>query len=324
MLYVAGRSKKQPSNVSSESYLFDSDPKWFKYLAKLKEYNYFQGELEGSLLYRELEKMAKEQYFNMLTSSTESDADSHVQEQIDQVLDLPLPEDSVLISNETTDDDSWMNLDEQQLEELLNNRGGMSQGSQTQPEEEVNLANIIDQFKGFVAHESGVDGVEFPDEFSSDEELDSEDEEENSNVEFDPSAFLKILKDTLGIDDIEPTLNQQSSLPKQPAKASDTKTSRPKQVRFSGEETSDLPESDDPKIEDIMEFMDEELSTTKLGKSFLASNITDQENEFKPVDVDFNLVQNLLESFKSQQGLPGPAGNILSSMGLGLPRDEEE
>ncbi|KAJ1966747.1 hypothetical protein H4R35_006910, partial [Dimargaris xerosporica] len=43
-----------------------------------------------------------------------------------------------------------------------------------------------------------------------------------------------------------------------------------------------------------------------------------------PVDVDINLVQNILESFKSQQGLPGPAGNLLATFNIHLPPDRDE
>ena len=45
------------------------------------------------------------------------------------------------------------------------------------------------------------------------------------------------------------------------------------------------------------------------------------EEEFNPVDVDVNLVKSLLDSFSSQQGLPGPASNLLGLMGLQLPED---
>lgn len=47
------------------------------------------------------------------------------------------------------------------------------------------------------------------------------------------------------------------------------------------------------------------------------------EDTTRPVDIKLNLVKNLLESFKSQEGLPGPAGNILGRFGVVLPRDEE-
>lgn len=48
----------------------------------------------------------------------------------------------------------------------------------------------------------------------------------------------------------------------------------------------------------------------------------DMDDDFTPVDVDFNLVQSLLDSFSSQQGLPGPASNLLGLMGKQLPQDD--
>ena len=42
-----------------------------------------------------------------------------------------------------------------------------------------------------------------------------------------------------------------------------------------------------------------------------------------PVDLDLNLVQNLLESYSSQQGLPGPASNIAGLLGLSLPDNSD-
>ncbi|KAJ1567726.1 hypothetical protein HK405_004986 [Cladochytrium tenue] len=42
------------------------------------------------------------------------------------------------------------------------------------------------------------------------------------------------------------------------------------------------------------------------------------------VSEDVNLVRNLLRSFAAQQGLPGPASNILGRLGIVLPREEEE
>ena len=39
----------------------------------------------------------------------------------------------------------------------------------------------------------------------------------------------------------------------------------------------------------------------------------------KPVDVDFNLVKNLLDSYSSQGGMAGPGSNILHSLGIRIP-----
>ncbi|KAK9836917.1 hypothetical protein WJX74_011048 [Apatococcus lobatus] len=48
------------------------------------------------------------------------------------------------------------------------------------------------------------------------------------------------------------------------------------------------------------------------------------QDSLAPVDLDLNLVQNLLESYSSQQGLPGPASNIAGLLGLTLPDDADK
>ncbi|KAL9264964.1 ecdysoneless-like protein [Drosera capensis] len=83
------------------------------------------------------------------------------------------------------------------------------------------------------------------------------------------------------------------------------------------------------------DVLNKELNTTTLKKSFIRANDLsdnkeegtsgamdeDMDEEFTPVDVDVNLVQNILDSFYSQQGLPGPVSNLLGLMGVELPRD---
>jgi hypothetical protein len=77
-----------------------------------------------------------------------------------------------------------------------------------------------------------------------------------------------------------------------------------------------------------MEEMDQEIAGhEKITGSFEKQKTQEQpqdEDEDAPVDVQLNLVKNVLESFKSQQGLPGPVGNILSQFGVVLPGDNEQ
>jgi hypothetical protein len=42
-----------------------------------------------------------------------------------------------------------------------------------------------------------------------------------------------------------------------------------------------------------------------------------------PVNMDLNLVQNLLAAHSAQGGLPGPASNLLASLGIVLPPDAD-
>ena len=46
-------------------------------------------------------------------------------------------------------------------------------------------------------------------------------------------------------------------------------------------------------------------------------------DDLKPLDLDMNLVQNLLQSYTAQQGLAGPAGNLAGLLGLDLPQNTE-
>ena len=72
----------------------------------------------------------------------------------------------------------------------------------------------------------------------------------------------------------------------------------------------------------VMQQMDMELANTTMAKSFdrIEQQQQQQEGEeLKPVDIDFNLVKNLLESYTSQDGGPGPTSNILQSMGIKMP-----
>jgi hypothetical protein len=104
-------------------------------------------------------------------------------------------------------------------------------------------------------------------------------------------------------------------------------------------------------LKDVMEQMDQELSLTCLSKSFEHKrkaplvnpnqlevfDDTDEEDSIRAnasgsvrdsedlceIDVDLNAAKNILESFKSQSGLAGPSSNLLSSMGLHLPKDSD-
>jgi hypothetical protein len=60
-------------------------------------------------------------------------------------------------------------------------------------------------------------------------------------------------------------------------------------------------------VAELMEQMDLELSETKVGRV--------EEGE-----VCYNLAENILESFSSQQGMSGPAETIIRSLGLKLPK----
>ena len=80
------------------------------------------------------------------------------------------------------------------------------------------------------------------------------------------------------------------------------------------------PDSDDEVDEDDVYAaqLEAELATTEMAQSF------DRPENDGPVDVDFNLVKNLLESVEAQDGAgPGAAALLLNELGLELPADDD-
>ncbi|KAK7113122.1 protein ecdysoneless homolog [Littorina saxatilis] len=59
-------------------------------------------------------------------------------------------------------------------------------------------------------------------------------------------------------------------------------------------------------------------------KTSSSVDVEDEDDDFRPVSIDINVVKNTLESLRAQQGLPGPASNILQSMGIALPTEKSE
>ncbi|KAJ2610377.1 hypothetical protein GGH99_001418 [Coemansia sp. RSA 1285] len=85
-------------------------------------------------------------------------------------------------------------------------------------------------------------------------------------------------------------------------------------------------------LEAVMDAMDSELGGSKVGQSFVRSSgskntAEDEEHDaddIVDVDVDLNLVENIVESFRAQEGLPGPAGTMLGHFGIHLPRIDDD
>ena len=77
--------------------------------------------------------------------------------------------------------------------------------------------------------------------------------------------------------------------------------------------------------------MDNELAGSKVMQGFVrkpaasgdANEETDEVGEEGELDIDLNLVSGLMKSYESQLGLTGPAGNILASLGVNLPDNDE-
>lgn len=150
--------------------------------------------------------------------------------------------------------------------------------------------------------------------FSEDDDSDEDDsdyDDEEGDISFDAERFMNILKSALGEPTQEATSSEQQQQQSKQANDAPSTTQSPEQ-----------PDEQEKDLTRMMQEMDLEVgSHEKIGASFARH---DDEDENAPVDVSLNLVKNVLESYKSQQGLPGPAGNILGQFGIVLPADEDD
>jgi hypothetical protein len=128
--------------------------------------------------------------------------------------------------------------------------------------------------------------------------------------------------------DLQPGAGRESTKTKPPPAATLTEISDDEAEIIENEKAA-------TDLQSVYEEMDAELrSHEKINASFhksvrIQTPQEEAENEFEededaPVDIELNLVKNMLESFKSQEGLPGPIGTIMNRMGVVIPRDESD
>jgi hypothetical protein len=63
-------------------------------------------------------------------------------------------------------------------------------------------------------------------------------------------------------------------------------------------------------------------SDEDVGPGDLELSSDDEDDDYN--DVDLGLAKNMLEAFKGQAGMSGPAGNLMKAMGVNMPRDEDD
>ncbi|KAL2356000.1 SGT1 protein-domain-containing protein [Cryomyces antarcticus] len=241
------------------------------------------------------------------------------------------------------DDESWLDIDFADFEnELAGKKGGdasRSAASFGDKAAQQNLRKMVERFESFLNDDAaGAEGVEDLDEMDYDDEEDKEDdnsdastESEDRDVSFDEAEFAKMMREMMGMPPEE--INDAG------AAATGKSLARVEEVNSIDEEVDEGDE-----IRKVMQRMEDELneagalnldSTPRKvaavkGIAPQEKKVTDldsedeSDNEDEDVDIDLSLAKNLLESLKGQAGMAGPAGNMLSAMGLRFPRDEGE
>ncbi|KAF2197061.1 SGT1-domain-containing protein [Delitschia confertaspora ATCC 74209] len=263
----------------------------------------------------------------------------------------PLPTDTEIEEwGKREDDEAWLDINFEDFEKELSGKGnaapegleGRGFGDKAAQE---NLRKMVERFEDFLKDEdAGLEGAQGLDDMDmdndsdiSDGDSDAEDGDHERDIEFDENEFSRLLREMMGM----PSSEKETLT----SKAHDL--ARIKEV----DETDDIEAEEIRKLSERMEaelnehgalnldptprklaaakdpFAAMKASSSK-GKGKEKATEPDTESdvesngEEEELDIDFNLAKNLLESFKGQGGMAGPAGNLMGLMGLQFPRDE--
>ncbi|KAI1820512.1 SGT1-domain-containing protein [Xylaria intraflava] len=247
------------------------------------------------------------------------------------------------------DDETWLDINFEDFEDELQGRRISKAGQKSgfgDAKTQDDLRKIVSRFEEFLNDETaGFEGAELDDmdhdndssdenevggRHGKEEDGDEDSEDEDKAVGFDEGQFDRMMREMMGLppdDDIDLSHAIPSHNPSN------------KMTGGVGEDDEDE-EMEIRKLAAQMEAELKGLGALKLDATSRAKTLglkestdrkdkgkdeaTEEESGEEEVDIDYNLAKNLLDSFKSQGGLAGPAGNLIGMMGMRLPRDEDE
>lgn len=284
ILYQEGKRKgdlQAPDQIRLHEYNFAGDKEWKLFKHNLSKFDYFCNEKKGSQLYKTLEEKAKKEFlqFKQMKKASE-DQLVPPSRLIEELLNEPLSQE-YNGKIRADDDESWLDITEDQFNEILVQRAT----SNIDKGDKDSTKSVFDRMNDFMKNVSSFEGVA------------SKVKSKKTEVNFDVSKFMNVVNETIG--------NQREDI-------SDSDTD------FNGIEEFDSDEELDEegqKLMDLMREMDAELeSHSNITGDFKAEDKIKTSTQHAPVNLDFNLVQNFLQSVASQQGLSGPVTNILGEL----------
>ncbi|ORY67076.1 SGT1 protein-domain-containing protein [Pseudomassariella vexata] len=296
--------------------------------------------------------------FEMLATNAET-KDSRVAREVAILLkDLEedgaeaLPSDITMLSwpdAAQDDDESWMDINYEDFEQELQGQHGSGKGKKSgfgDTAAQADLHKIVERFELFLNDDTaGAAGAELEDMDDDDFSDEDDSEDEDKEVSFDEQQFARMMREMMGLlpEETQATHGASTTAPRgQAAKfveeLSGSESESEDEVenikRLAAQMGAELNEYSalrlDPtptKLKAVKDNDGQKVQTKGKGKQAELNDeedVQDEESEDGEVNIDYNLAKNLLESFKSQAGMAGPAGNILGMMGMQLPRDDED
>ncbi|EQB47532.1 hypothetical protein CGLO_13309 [Colletotrichum gloeosporioides Cg-14] len=242
------------------------------------------------------------------------------------------------------DDESWLDVNYEDFEKELQGRreSGKGRTGFGDPSTQADLRKIVSRFEAFLNDErAGLEGAETEDmdidddDDNSNIDDDSEDgsDEEDKAVSFDEAEFSRMMREMMGLapnnqGKASPpggTRKSREGSPEDPSDEDLRELAAQLEAELTEHGALRLEVSDNSEAPAVKGKDSHPVNANGLDTAVKHNGSDDEDNKEagdEAIDIDYNLAKNLLESFKGQAGLPGPAGNILGMMGMQLPRDE--
>jgi hypothetical protein len=286
--------------------------------------------------------------FEMLATNADTN-DNRIAREIGILLDdlkedgdQVLPDDAAIRSWEGStreDPEHWMDINYEDFERELDGKAGSKGtgrgGGFGDSAAQADLQKIVSRFESFLNDESaGFEGAElndmdFDDDDLSDDYEEEDSEDEDKEVSFDEDQFSKMMREMMGMPSQETPRAKSSGIikasSKGPATGEQSDDDEHEAIRqLAAQMESELNDHGALQLDPTPRKLKAPRQKGEEQSKDKGNDVDDEESGDEEVDIDYNLAKNLLESFKSQAGMAGPAGNLLGMMGMQLPRDEDE
>ena len=315
MLLAQCNGKDKESTIDISSSL--DELRYERFEKSLFENGYFENELKGSQKWKLLTYQAREYFKSSFAQNDSTDSKNddgktfsaqlkHFVTQIakresDAGIILEKPIESEL-PMKPPDDDSWLDYEQESFDEMLKSHfnlekmGAEKFKSANIPKEDA----IPAQMKSFLSAMSNYEGI---DSFSA---KDSDKDELN----FDLSEFEKTIKRMANMKDCDNVSDIETS---------DDDDSENSEVDL----MNDSSENMDSEWKEYSYQINSELLEAKILSTEADEGPIESLDEIdRPINIDTRVFKNILESYKSESSIPGPASTMLQSLGIDMLSDK--
>ena len=301
---LLAQSKSDICNVDLDCKMSFDKIRYSKFETNLIANGYFKDELRGSKKWRILTEQAKEHFRSVFSSKNSQDGNicdidnsEHLQNLVFQIEHKSsiVTSDDISLQDELSkkpDDDTWLDFEPASFDEMLKNHFNFNENNPLSDHKAETISKeqaIPTELKKFLSSMSNFEGID---------SLPTE-SENSSEMCLNVKDFERAAKKMFNVNDHDNLSDLELS-----------------------EEEEDLNQDAgdvDPEWKICTEQIENELQHTKVMQSTEDNELIESlEDINKPVNIDMGIFKNIIESYNSQNGMPGPATTLLQSINVDI------